>query len=121
MQTFIANLPETVAYVTSAPYFWLSMGIAASMAIFIGAIIYDGKMKELSKGLISLTAYVFLLLQIIVTRVSANYTQLHAALREEQIYANVVSVLLLTIFFVVGLCIGICVSSRFNRFEKYHK
>ena len=65
MMEFITSLPQSLAYISSAPYFWLSMGMTASMAMFIGAIIYDGELEYAWKGLLSVGMYGFFLFQVL--------------------------------------------------------
>lgn len=114
MYDFILSFPQSFAYIASAPYFWLSMGMTIGVAMFVGAIIYDGELEYAWKGLLSISMYGFFLFQVIFTRVTYNYAAITTALTPGQAFANLTTVLIVTLFWMMGVMIGVFVSSKYH-------
>lgn len=114
MMDFISQFGLSLTYISQAPYFWLSMGMVCAIAMFIGAIIYDGELENAYKGIISVGMYGFFLFQIIFTRVSANYGALSVSLSPAQVYANLTTVIVVSIGWLIGIGIGVYASSLYH-------
>ena len=114
MENFIMAFPASVAYISSAPYFWISMGMTTGIAMFIGAIIYDGELEYAWKGLLGIGMYSFFLFQVMFTRVNYNYVQITKTLNAGQAYANLTTVVVVSLFWTIGVLFGVLVSSRFH-------
>lgn len=115
MMEYIQAFPASLVYISAAPYFWLSMGMSAAIAMFIGAIIYDGELEYAWKGLLSVGMYGFFLAQIIFTRVNYNYTTILHGLTPGQAWANITTILVLSTFWIIGVMLGVFVSSFFHK------
>lgn len=115
MIDFFVAFPQSFAYVISAPYFWLSMGMTAAIAMFIGAIIYDGELEYMWKGLISVGMYGFFLFQVMITRVSTNFHKDLFSAYAHMAYANIVTVLIVSLFWAIGIIAGVFISSLFHK------
>lgn len=119
MMEYIQAFPASFTYISAAPYFWLSMGMSAGFAMFIGAIIYDGELEYAWKGLLSVGMYGFFLAQIIFTRVSYNYPMIIQGLTPGQAWANITTIIVLSVFWAAGVMLGIFVSSFFHKQRRY--
>ena len=104
-------LLQTYFYMSQSPYFWLSMGMTTAVAMFVGAIIYDGDLGAMNKGIISVGFYAAFLLQVSYSRAS-NYLFLTGKIANHQTYANILTVLFLTMFWVIGIFLGVYISCK---------
>jgi hypothetical protein len=94
-------------YVVSDQYFLSSMAATTSIGIFIGAIIYNGDLRDLKKGIVSILAYVTVLSMAISTRVVPQLDELHDAMTKGQPFAGIVTILLVTAFYGFGMLLGV--------------
>lgn len=105
-------LQSTIQYITSAPLFWQSMGFTSAMFVFIGGVIYDGRVEEAKKGLITIGAYVSMLIWVTILRVndrvynSANYSRLSRE-NASMAYAGVITIFFITLSCVFGIALGV--------------
>ena len=97
---------ETVAYISSAPYFWGTMGFITSMAMFIGVILYDGKLTEVGKAMTGILTYAGMLLWVTMIRLSGVATGNHI-----QAFAGIATIIFVTIFWCIGLFLGVLLAS----------
>lgn len=104
---------NVINYITSAPYFWLSMGMVSAVAIFVGAIIYDGNLSAATKGLISVILYAFFIFQVDFTRINNLFSKFPDKIDTTR-YAGIVTILIVTIFWIIGIVIGV-IASYFAR------
>lgn len=96
----------TVQYVIYAPFFWLSMGMTAGIAVFVGAIIYDGNLSAATKGLISVILYSFLIFHtswVRITDLIAKYPEKADPTR----YGGLLTIIILTVFWIIGIFLGV--------------
>ncbi len=61
---------ETLIYVTTAPFFWQAMGFLVATAMFIGALLYDGLMSMVGKGIVTIISYAAIMLMVNVSRIT---------------------------------------------------
>lgn len=102
----IMDIVATLAYISAAPYFWGTMGFITAMAMFFGVILYDGKLDEAGKALVGLGSYVSLLLWVNIIRInSVPKINDHV-----QAYAGIITILVVTSFWCLGLFIGVLIS-----------
>ena len=105
-------LAHTLKYITSAPYFWVSMGMVASVSVFVGAIIFDGDIPTASKGIVGVISYVFFLIQVQVTRVNDTISKtLKNGNFDYMFHAATFSIIVVTLFWILGIFIGVATSS----------
>lgn len=102
---------EALKYVMSDPYFTLSMGFTASIGIFIGALLYDGILPEVKKGIVAIGFYAFLLSmtnfgRILPIIISGDVHDI------KQPFAGIATILFVTIFYILGMFIGVFVTNK---------
>lgn len=115
----IQILEQTIIYITSAPYFWSTMGIIVGMCMFIGAIIFDGDLSIAYKSMIGLGSYIFFVLQTQTIRISdalANNKIRHS--EPFMAYASNITLIILSIFWIIGVLLGVFISSKYHK-KKY--
>jgi len=94
----------TLNYVVRDPFFWPSMAFTVMVAIFIGAIIYNGDIEQVKKALLFLGCYVGLLLTVNVSRVIPTVAD---ATHPERPFGSAVTIVLVTFFYLLGMALGV--------------
>lgn len=97
-------------YVFNGPYFWGSMGFTTAMGMFVGALLYDGNMKEANKGVLSVLSYFIMLFWVNGTRVNettSKPTFLLETMHPEYAHAGTVTLLAVTVAWVLGVLLGV--------------
>jgi len=95
-----------VDYITTAPFFWGSMGFTTAVGMFIGAVIYDGNLPDVKKGIVSILSYACMLFWIISSRV---FNGISTALQPERALASLLTIMIVTVFWVFGVYLGVWV------------
>lgn len=103
----LIEIATSSAYVAQAPQFWPAMGTIMGISVFIGAIIYDGQMKEATRGIITLISYCVLLFWMTISRVLHNYRPGYA--NPELAWASATSIVMTSFFFIMGILLGVSV------------
>ncbi|MDE2233520.1 MAG: hypothetical protein KGJ90_05430 [Patescibacteria group bacterium] len=103
----------TLNYVVNAPYFWLSMGLVAGVSVFVGAIIYDGDLKTAWKGIISILTYGFFIFEITFTRIL--HLENGLSVQDPTRYGGLLTILFVTIFWVIGMLLGVFASKKTHK------
>ena len=98
---------QTVNYVMSDQFFWLSMTFTTFIGIFVGSIIYNGDIKDLSKGLILLATYVFMILLPTFFRIMPQIT---TSQHQYQLFAGIYTICIVTVFYLFGMFLGVVVT-----------
>lgn len=111
MNEILRIVTDTISYVTSAPYFWLTMGSVSMISIFVGAIIYDGILPIAVKGTISIGMYATFIILTHMIRVS-DVIQKRNLNVNTMTYANVIAIIIITLFWIFGVLIGVYTSSK---------
>jgi hypothetical protein len=106
---------DTIGYVTSVPYFWLSMGLTISTAMFIGATMYNGDLRKFSKALIGILSYGFFLFAITATRLYDTGTTVGFK-SSTLAHAGIFTLAFVTVAYVLGMFIGVMVTN----YAKHH-
>lgn len=112
------DLFEVIKYVTNAPMFWGSMGFTTAIAMFIGALVYDGELEQASKGVFSVVSYVIMLLWVMISRVlsSLNTVGLNEPAKA---WAGTLTILLITIFWLIGILLGVLILR--TKYKGWHR
>ncbi len=102
----LSTFVESINYVTSAPFFYQAVGITAVNGIWIGAVLYNGEVKTMWKGVITIGCYAVLML---VTNIPRVYSRLPNVATENipMAYASTVTILLVTLWYILGIIIGV--------------
>lgn len=74
--------------------------------MFIGALLYDGNMKEVRKGLMSVGVYAGFLFYITINRIAYRFEDV-GVVNTDMAYAGIVSILIISGFYVLGLFLGV--------------
>jgi hypothetical protein len=104
----------TMNYVTNASFFYPSMGLTAGTAIWIGAAIYNGDVKTMYKGVITLGAYVVLLLTTTFPRISQAIGTGAVPVNMTN-YAGPVTIFFVTLYYLLGMIIGVYTVQRVHK------
>lgn len=96
---------EAFKYITSDPYFCLSMGLTTSIGMFVGAVIYDGLLRDVKKAVIVLISYAFLLGATTLARVLPKIP--NEVVNVNQPFAGVETIIIITIFYILGMWFGV--------------
>lgn len=104
---------QTIVYVSSAPYFYSLTGMTIATAMFIGATVYNGELKQASKGVVTIAGYTIFMLLMISSRV-VNTLSLSTAINhtEYQAWAGIATVIISSIEYIIGMLLGVFVSQQ---------
>lgn len=111
---------ETIAYVISAPHFWETMFSIPVVTAWVGNIIYNGDVKQAQKSLILIGTYVSFLLATTSTRVN-NTVRINPGSLTVMSNAGIVTIGFVTLFFVVGIILGVLVTQYARKMAKNEK
>lgn len=110
---------DAIIYVASDQYFTIAMALTMIMGMFISAAIYDGETKEIKKFLISMGAYVSLILMTTYARVVPNLYTITPS-KQYMTFAGTVTIVLVTIFYLLGMCLGILITRLAHKGGEEH-
>ena len=99
---------QTILYVINAPLFWASMGMTTAIAMFIGAMIYDGQLTEVRKGILTIGSYVFMLLWMTISRIF-NMIDSTPNRISEMTFAGTLSIVFVSIAWTLGVFLGVLI------------
>lgn len=103
---------QSFNYVTRDFYFWPSMTFTTMVGIFIGAVIYDGDLKQVRKGLVALASYVILLAIVNLSRVIPEISIVPNPYKS---VAGIVTMVLVTIFYLLGMWLGVKITKHAHK------
>lgn len=103
---------SSVPYVISDQYFWVAMGLTVSMAMFVGAILYNGNLDQIRKGIVSMGSYAIVLLYTNISRVSSH---VDSAEYPHMPFAGAATIGVVTIFYFIGMYLGVLMLNLTNR------
>ena len=104
----------TILYVINAPFFWASMGMTTAIAMFVGAMIYDGQLNQVRKGLLSVGSYIVMLLWMTLSRV-IDMINKNPEKVSEMTFAGTLTIFFISLAWLLGVFLGV---ATFNR--RYH-
>lgn len=110
----LINLPDILCYVSNVPFFWASMGLITAIGILIGNVIYNGDLKNLSKGILSLCVYSGLLVTMNLNRVYSVFLRQGIKDSRMAFAASVTSVIILA-FYILGMLIGVMITHKIHK------
>jgi hypothetical protein len=100
-------LLQSASYVINASGFYPAMGMTAMTSIFIGAAIYNGELKQATKGMITVGSYAALLLMTNLPRIFDKLSDISTQEHNAMAYAGSVTIFFLTIWYLLGMIIGV--------------
>ncbi len=110
MELFLSSLK----YITSDNFFWGSMAMVSIIGAFIGAVIYDGVLREVKKAIVVILAYAFLIITITSERVIPQLDRITS----ESLYmpfAGIETILIVTIFYSLGMFLGVYLTKKAHK------
>lgn len=107
---------ESLKYVAGDYYFVPSMAIIAMMGIFIGAVIYNGDVKEIKKVIAVVLTYAALLAMANLSRI---IPLLGLTKNNYQPLAGMVTLFFVTIFYVLGMGWGVYLTKKAHNGKLY--
>lgn len=114
-------LIDTLVYIIQTPLFYSSMGFTVSIAMFVGAYIFDGNLAHVRRGTAAILSYAMMLLWFTSIRVYSvtNGFKIPACTgRPEMAFAGIVAIILLTIAWLSGMLLGVYLIHRFHKEKK---
>jgi hypothetical protein len=109
------EIVSSINYITNASFFYPTMGMTAAASIFLGAAFYNGEIKQMWKAVIVVTTYASLLLLAITSRVSEALGDPNVPHNTHLAYASSITIFFLTIYYILGLIIGVYTVQRARR------
>jgi hypothetical protein len=103
---------EAMQYVYNQPYFWGSMAFTTIIGMCIGAIIYDGLLNEVKKACLTVSAYSIIVIAVTLTRTFPQINLAKAMGMGYQVFANMATVFIVTIFYILGMLLSVKLISR---------
>ena len=100
----------SINYVVGAPFFWHSMSLLTASGIFIGSVVYNGDHEKFKRGLITILPLVVFWLMATITRIRSVHVINHY-----QAYAGIITILFVTLFYFIGMCMGVCTTTHVHR------
>jgi len=100
---------DSLIYIVSDQFFWLSMAMTMIMGIFIGATIFDGLLKKFKKGLITLVTYGLLIITTTFSRVIPLIDQ--NTFTKHHPFSGVATVLTVSIAYFLGMFLGVKITN----------
>lgn len=100
---------KAFSYVTTDDWFWVSMAFTTIIGLFIGSVIYNGDLKEIKKGLVSLAAYGMMIIFTTTTRSLPKVTEVTPG-REYMYFVGTATVLVVTFFYLFGMQLGVIIT-----------
>lgn len=96
-----------IDYIVSAPYFYQTMAAVTICAMFIGATIYDGMIKNVLKAVLAIGVYALFLTFTNLIRIGEqNIPEGNVG----QAYASTATVVFITFFYLLGMALGVTIT-----------
>lgn len=97
-------------YVMSDGFFWPSMAITVMIGIFVGSTVYDGCVAEMKKMILSLFIYAGIIITVTSSRIFPSLFD--GVNRVHNPFSGIATILLVTIFYLLGMCLGVCITKH---------
>lgn len=110
-----SDIISSINYITGASFFYPTMGMTAAASIFLGAAFYNGEIKQMWKAIIVVTTYASLLLLTITSRVVESLNNPLMPHNTHLAYASTITIFFLTIYYILGIIIGVYTVQRVKR------
>lgn len=97
---------QSVAYVIGAPFFWQAMASVTIVAMILGTLVYNGDLDKLHRATIAIVSYGAMIMSTTMTRIFSTTNFVFEHMKNGQIFAGVTTILLVTVFYLIGLYLG---------------
>ena len=111
-------IKEAIQFITNSPSFWLSMGWLSACGVLIGALLYNGDLKMLTKGIVTIGVYVMFLYFVSLARINTVSYMMDESAYPYTAYAGIVTVSFVTAFYIFGMIIGVIALNLRKKFKK---
>ncbi len=105
-------LGQTIAYVAGAQHFYSLTGMTIASAMFVGATLYNGELKQATKGIVTIGSYAGFLLLMFSARVIETLTLFETTTHTHMAWAGTVTIVLATAEYIFGILLGVFVSQQ---------
>lgn len=102
-------LLNSFIFVANQNMFYLAMGLTTSIAMFVGASIYNGNFEQAKKGVFAVGSYGTMLAWTIFSRVLPNAIERNFVYSDGRAFAGLVTIIYVTIFWMLGIGMGVTV------------
>lgn len=107
----LINIPAILLYISDVPFFWASMGLITAIGIFIGSLVYNGDLKNLTKGLLTVTIYSGLLCTMNINRVFNVFLK-QGITNSGMAFAGSATAVVILLFYILGMFIGVTITQK---------
>lgn len=114
-------LSQTIAYVVNAPHFYSITGMTIASAMFVGATLYNGELKQATKGIVTVGSYAGFLLLMFSSRVIQTLSHASAEGREYMAWAGTATIVIATAQYIFGILLGVFVSQQARKKVRLEK
>lgn len=104
-------LMESLKYVAGDYYFIPSMAMIVICGLFVGSVIFNGDVQQIKKGIVVLLSYASLLVMVNYARIYPLFSTFSPE-HSRQPLAGIVTILFVTIFYLLGMCWGVYVTKK---------
>jgi hypothetical protein len=98
---------QSLAYVYNQNMFWGSMGFTTAIGLFVGVMLFDGNIEKTKKGMVATLSYASMLLWTTFVRILPNALERNFVFTNAQPLAGIATIIFITIFWVLGVLIGV--------------
>ena len=113
----IINLPSIFYYISGIPFFWASMGLITAIGIFIGSLLYNGDLKNLTKGVLTLSVYTGLLATTNINRVYIVFMT-EGITDSSKALAGTFTAVITLMFYILGMVAGVLITRKIRNENK---
>lgn len=108
----VDTIIQAIEYVVTGLFFWQAMAMVTILAMMIGSTICNGDFKSYIKATILIISYSSLLLLTSLARIIGNNGLGEKPELTYQALAGVTTIILITLFYLIGLFLGVYAHNR---------
>jgi hypothetical protein len=108
-------------YMQDAPLFWASVGFTVAIAMFVGAMVYNGNIAQARKGIVSVASYGLMLFWMTISRVTQTYFDTNGfshSSRPEFAFAGTITIVVVSLAWLLGMVLGVFTFTSRDKFIK---
>jgi hypothetical protein len=108
----VGDIYKAFSIIHGLPYFWTTMMYSSLIAIFSGALIYDGDVPHAKKGVFSVLSYIIMILFVTIGYAVQRYPFIKSDVAY-QIFIYPAQLTYISIFWAIGFIGAILVFRKF--------
>lgn len=107
----LSIIMDSFTYISQAPAFWGSMGFTTALGIFIGALLYDGNLNQVMKGVVAVGSHAFMIIWLNLIRINSVLPGLKENGHSNacMALAGTATIVAVSIAWLLGMIIGVSV------------